>query len=144
MQPQSQGPVPGYGIQAGVPHYGITGNPLDPLRPVTPGVNPSTQGVNPLTGQGYGYDPPTPMMTPAMASQGTPSHFSISTPPHPQQQYGAGGLQGPNPNVNPLSVDPMTEVDPWGRYTPGQYAGMITGAASTIGSVGPPGLGLSH
>eukprot|EP00971_Amphidinium_carterae_P291779 5792068-Amphidinium_carterae.1 len=114
MQPQSQGPAPDYGIHAGVPHNGITGNPLDPLRPVTPGVNPPTQGVNPLTGLGYGYDPPTPMVTPAMASQGTPSHFSISTPPHPQQQYGVGGMQGPNPSMNPLSVDPMTEVDPWG------------------------------
>eukprot|EP00971_Amphidinium_carterae_P239472 4754097-Amphidinium_carterae.1 len=118
MQPPSQGSVPGYGIQAGVPQYGMTGNPLDPLRPVTPGVNPPTQGINPLTGQGYGYDPLTPMMSPAMASQGTPSHFSISTPPHPQHQYGAGRMQGANVNMNPLSVDPLTEVDPWGQYHP--------------------------
>eukprot|EP00971_Amphidinium_carterae_P170221 3372515-Amphidinium_carterae.1 len=38
----------------------------------------------------------------------------------------------------------MTEVDPWGQYRQGQYAGAMPGAASTIGSVGPPGLGLSH
>eukprot|EP00971_Amphidinium_carterae_P004164 82759-Amphidinium_carterae.1 len=79
-----------------------------------------------------------------MASQGTPSHFSISTPPHPQQQYGAGRMQGTNVNMNPLSVDPLTEVDPWGQYHPSQFAGAMQGAPSTIGSVGPPGLGLSH
>eukprot|EP00971_Amphidinium_carterae_P151825 3009287-Amphidinium_carterae.1 len=84
------------------------------------------------------------MMTPGMASHGTPSHFSISTPPHPQQQYGAGGMPGPNTAMNPLSVDPLTEVDPWGQCRQGQYAGTIPGAASTIGSFGPPGLGLSH
>eukprot|EP00971_Amphidinium_carterae_P326893 6457960-Amphidinium_carterae.1 len=44
LQPQSQGSVPGYGIHASVPQYGMAGNPLDPLRPVTPGVNPPTQG----------------------------------------------------------------------------------------------------
>eukprot|EP00971_Amphidinium_carterae_P346274 6487625-Amphidinium_carterae.1 len=44
------------------------------------------QGINPMSGMtGYGYDPLTPAVTPGM-SQGTPSqHFSIATPPHPQQ-----------------------------------------------------------
>eukprot|EP00971_Amphidinium_carterae_P091487 1811350-Amphidinium_carterae.1 len=85
------------------------------------------------------------MMTPGMASQGAPSqHFSISTPPHPQQQYGAGGMHGASMNPNLLSVDPLTEVDPWGQGRVSQFTGTIQGAASTIGSVGPPGLGLSH
>eukprot|EP00971_Amphidinium_carterae_P013039 257052-Amphidinium_carterae.1 len=46
--------------------------------------------------------------------------------------------------INPLSVDPLTEVDAWGQCRVSQFAGAMQGAASTIGSVGPPGLGLSH
>eukprot|EP00971_Amphidinium_carterae_P277976 5518156-Amphidinium_carterae.1 len=129
-QPHTQGTIPAQGIYAGTPNHGMTGNPLDAARPIVPGMVPPSQGINPMTGQGYGYDPPTPMMTPGMASQATPSqHFSISTPPHPQSQYGAGGMQGAG-------------IRGQGRVSP--FTGGMQGCASTIGSVGPPGLGLSH
>eukprot|EP00971_Amphidinium_carterae_P253166 5026449-Amphidinium_carterae.1 len=74
-------------------------------------------------------------MTPGMASQGTPSqHFSISTPPHPQHQYGGAGGMQQGACINPLSVDPLTEVDPWGQGRISQFTGAMQGAASTIGS----------
>eukprot|EP00971_Amphidinium_carterae_P329147 6461438-Amphidinium_carterae.1 len=144
-QPQTPGLIQPSGISAGNPNYGMAGNLLNAARPSSPNMVPPGPSINPMSGMGYGYDPPvTPMMTPGMASQGTPSHhYSISTPPHPQHQYGTGGMHqcaGPHP----LSVDPLQEVDPWGNSLGSQYPGGMQGAASTIGSVGPPGLGLSH
>eukprot|EP00971_Amphidinium_carterae_P306249 6086210-Amphidinium_carterae.2 len=62
------------------------------------GANPLSCGTggqigsssNPLTGMGYGMDPPIPLQTPGPLSQGTlAQHFSIATQPHPQQAMGA-------------------------------------------------------
>eukprot|EP00971_Amphidinium_carterae_P013747 270793-Amphidinium_carterae.2 len=132
LQPMSQGATPNQGISA---------VSLDALRPIVPGAAPSSQSINPLTGLGYGFDPPTPMLTPGMASQGTPSQrFSISTPPHPQQQQGAGGML--SARTNPLAVDPLSLADPWGQGQMTSFTSAWSGRASTIGSAGPPAQAL--
>eukprot|EP00971_Amphidinium_carterae_P350619 6491649-Amphidinium_carterae.2 len=88
---------------------GSSGNPFEPLRQAAPGTNHS---INPMTGLGYGFDPPTPLQTPGPMSQGALSqHFTIATPPHPQ-----GLAIAPQSAVNPL-IDPLTQADPWNNWS---------------------------
>eukprot|EP00971_Amphidinium_carterae_P303368 6028155-Amphidinium_carterae.1 len=57
---QQQGGVNPFSMGAGGPQ-GSSANPLEPPRQPAPGT---AQSINPMTGMGYGSDPPTPLQTP--------------------------------------------------------------------------------